>query len=132
MIPTYGEVLSAIEKTLQELMEEYQGVRRSLWDLIENQKRNTAQLVRIGAMMEQRWCLKKDSQSSNKKDKEDRDKEEGSEDGPSVMGYFGHEQFLFSFSFIFLLYRDFVFFFFWTMKRHITLQSYDMSHDVIS
>ena len=30
MIPTYGEVLSAIEKTLQELMEEYQGVKRSL------------------------------------------------------------------------------------------------------
>ena len=52
-------------------------------------------------MMEQRWCLKKDSQSSNKKDKEDRDKEEGSEDGPSVMEHFGHEQFLFSFSFIF-------------------------------
>ena len=101
MIPTYGEVLSAIEKTLQELMEEYQGVKRSLQDLIENQKRNTAQLVRIGAMMEQRWCLKKDSQSSNKKDKEDRDKEEGSEDGPSVMEHFGHEQFLFSFSFIF-------------------------------
>ena len=83
-------------------------------------------------MMEQRWCLKKDSQSSNKKDKEDRDKEEGSEDGPSVMEHFGHEQFLFSFSFIFLLYRDFVFFFFWTMKRHITLQSYDMSHNVMS
>jgi len=29
-----------------------------------------------------------------------------------VMGRFGHEQFLFSFSFIFWLYRDFVFFFF--------------------
>jgi len=82
MIPTYGGVLSAIEKTLQELMEEYQGVRRSLWDLVENQKRNTAQLVRIGTMMEQRWCLKEDSQSSNEKDEEDRDKEEGSKDGP--------------------------------------------------
>ena len=29
MISTYGKVLSAIEKALQELVEEYQGVRRS-------------------------------------------------------------------------------------------------------
>ena len=29
-----------------------------------------------------------------------------------VMGHFGHEQFLFSFSFVFWLYKDFVFFFF--------------------
>ena len=28
-------------------MEEYQGVRKSLWDLVEGQKRNTAQLERI-------------------------------------------------------------------------------------
>jgi len=28
--------------------------------------------VRIGAMMEQRWYLKKDSQSSNEKNKEER------------------------------------------------------------
>ena len=35
MIPTYGEVLSAIEKALQKLIEKYQGVRRSLWDLVE-------------------------------------------------------------------------------------------------
>ena len=35
MIPTYGRVLSAIEKVLWELMEEYQGVRKSLWDLVE-------------------------------------------------------------------------------------------------
>jgi len=42
MIPTYGGVLSAIEKVLQELVEEYQGVGRSLWDLVEGQKRNTA------------------------------------------------------------------------------------------
>ena len=54
MIPTYGRVLSTIEKTLQELMEEYQGVGKSLWDLVEGQKRNTAQLERIGAVMEQR------------------------------------------------------------------------------
>ena len=82
MISIHVEVLSAIEKTLQELMEKYHGVRRFLWDLIEDQKRNTAQLVRVGAIMEQRWCLKRDSQNSNKKDKEDRDMEEGSGDGP--------------------------------------------------
>ena len=29
MISTYGKVLSAIEKALQELVEEYQGVGRS-------------------------------------------------------------------------------------------------------
>ena len=35
MIPTYGRVLSAIEKALWKLMEEYWGVRKSLWDLVE-------------------------------------------------------------------------------------------------
>jgi len=54
MIPTYGRVLSAIEKALQELVKEYQGVRRSLQDLVEGQERNTAQLERIRATMEQR------------------------------------------------------------------------------
>jgi len=53
-----------------------------------------------------------------------------------VMGCFGHGQFLFSFPFIFWLYRNFVFVFvffsFWTMKRYVTLQSHDMSHDVMS
>jgi len=52
MILTYNRVLSAIEKTLQELMEEYRGVRKSLQDLVEGQKRNMAQLERIGAAME--------------------------------------------------------------------------------
>ena len=42
MIPTYGGVLSAIEKALRELMEEYQEVRKSLQDLVEGQERNTA------------------------------------------------------------------------------------------
>ena len=42
MISTYGKVLSAIEKALWELMEEYQGVGKSLQDLVEGQKRNTA------------------------------------------------------------------------------------------
>jgi len=54
MIPTYGRVLSAIEKTLRELVEEYQGVEKSLQDLVEGQERNTAQLERFGAAMEQR------------------------------------------------------------------------------
>jgi len=54
MIPTYGGILSAIEKTLWELMEEYRGVGKFLQDLVEGQGRNTAQLERIGAMMEQR------------------------------------------------------------------------------
>ena len=40
MIPTYGRVLSAIERAFQKLMEEYQEVGRSLQDLIEGQERN--------------------------------------------------------------------------------------------
>ena len=35
MIPTYSRILSAIKKVFQELMEEYQGVKKSLWDLVE-------------------------------------------------------------------------------------------------
>ena len=76
MIPTYGGVLSAIEKALRELMEEYRGVEKSLWDLVEGQERNTAQLERIGAAMERRWGLEEES------GKENGDEEEGSEDGP--------------------------------------------------
>ena len=76
MIPTYGRVLSAIEKALQELVEEYRGVGKSLWDLVEGQERNTAQLERIGATMEQRWGSEEES------GKENGDEEEGSENGP--------------------------------------------------
>ena len=76
MTPTYGGVLNAIEKALRELMEEYQGVRKSLRDLVEGQERNTAQLERIGAAMERRWGSEEESR------KENRDEEEGSEDGP--------------------------------------------------
>jgi len=52
----------------------------------------------------------------------------------NVMRRFGHGQFVFSFPFIFWLYRIFIFIFilFLTMKRHMTLQSHDMSHDVMS
>jgi len=76
MIPTYGGVLSAIEKALRELVEEYRGVGKSLWDLVEGQERNTAQLERIGAAMERRWGPEEES------GKESRDDMEGSEDGP--------------------------------------------------
>ena len=76
MIPTYGGVLSAIEKALQELVEEYRGVGKSLWDLVEGQERNTAQLERIGAVMEWRWGSEEES------GKENGDEEEGSENGP--------------------------------------------------
>ena len=76
MIPTYGGVLSAIEKALQELVEEYRGVGKSLWDLVEGQERSTAQLERIGAAMEQRWGSEEES------GKENGDEEEGSKDGP--------------------------------------------------
>jgi len=54
MISTYDRVLSAIEKALQELVEEYQRVRKSLWNLVEDQERNMAQLERIGATVEQK------------------------------------------------------------------------------
>ena len=77
MIPTYDRVLSAIEKALQKLVEEYQGVGKSLRDLIEGQKRNMAQLERIGAAMEQRWSL----EGEIRKEKS-RDDAGGSKDGP--------------------------------------------------
>ena len=77
MIPTYGGVLSAIEKALWELMEEYRGVGKSLRDLVEGQERNTAQLERIGATMEWRWGLEGESGKE-----EDGDDAEGSKDGP--------------------------------------------------
>jgi len=54
MIPTYGRILSTIKKALWELVEEYWEVRKSLQDLVEDQEKNTAQLERIGAVMEQR------------------------------------------------------------------------------
>ena len=55
-------------------MEEYRGVGKSLRDLVEGQERNTAQLERIGAAMERRWGLEKESGNG--------DEEEESEDGP--------------------------------------------------
>ena len=61
MISTYGGVLSAIEKALRELVEEYREVGKSLRDLVEGQERNTAQLERIGTTMEQRWGSEEES-----------------------------------------------------------------------
>jgi len=58
-------------------VEEYREVGKSFWDLVESQKRNTAQLERIGAVMEWRWDLK----GENRKE-ESRNEEEGSKDGP--------------------------------------------------
>ena len=43
---------------------------------MEYKKRNTAQLAGIGAMMEERWSLKKDLWDNNNEDEEDGDKEE--------------------------------------------------------
>jgi len=77
MISTYGRVLSAIEKALWELVEEYQGVRKSLQDLVEGQERNMAQLERIRAAMEQRWGLEGKSRKE-----ENRNDMERSKNGP--------------------------------------------------
>ena len=77
MIPTYSGVLSTIKKVLWELVEEYQGVGKSLWDLVESQERNTAQLERIGATIEQRWSLEGEVGME-----ESGDDVKGSKDGP--------------------------------------------------
>ena len=58
-------------------MEEYRGVGKSLWDLVEGQERNMAQLERIGATMELKWG----SEGEDGKE-ESRCDEEGSKDGP--------------------------------------------------
>ena len=81
MIPTYGGVLSAIEKALRELVEEYRGVGKSLRDLVEGQERNTAQLERIGAVMEWKWGSEGESGKE-----ENGDDAEGSKDGPGKRG----------------------------------------------
>ena len=77
MISTYSGVLSAIEKTLQKLVEKYQEVRRSLQDLVEGQERNMAQLERIGATIEWKWSSEEESRKE-----ENGDKEKRSENGP--------------------------------------------------
>jgi len=59
MILIYSIVLSAIEKVLWDFVEEYWSIKKSLQNM-EGQKRNTAQLVRIRATVDQRWGLKED------------------------------------------------------------------------
>ena len=52
-------------------------------DLVEGQERNTAQLAKIRAVVDQRWSWKENLQSSNKKDeKKDREDGERSEEEP--------------------------------------------------
>ena len=58
--PTYGRVLSAIKKAFRELVEEYQGVGKSLQNLVEGQKRNMAQLIRIRVVVEKKWGSRED------------------------------------------------------------------------
>jgi len=77
MISTYGRVLSAIEKALWELVKKYQEVGKSLWNLVEGQERNMAQLERIRTVMEQRWG----SEGAVGKEESENDME-GFEDGP--------------------------------------------------
>jgi len=60
-------------------VEEYQGVRRSLWDLVEGQKRNMAQLERIGAAIEQRWGSERENGKEESRDEEERSKDSSGE-----------------------------------------------------
>ena len=57
-------------------MEEYRGVGKSLWDLVEGQKRNTVQLERIGTIIEERWSSEREIGKE-----ESRDDTERSENG---------------------------------------------------
>ena len=66
-----------LKRQFQELVEEYQGVGKSLWDLVEGQERNIAQLERIGAAIEQRWGLEEEVGKKESGDDMDRSK-----DGP--------------------------------------------------
>ena len=70
MISTYGGVLSAIEKVLRKIVEKYREVGKSLWDLVEGQKR-------IETAMEWKWGL----EGEDGKEKS-RDDMEGSENSP--------------------------------------------------
>jgi len=51
MVLIYSRMLSAIDKILCDLVQEYQGMKKFLQNLVEDQKRNMAQLVRIGAVV---------------------------------------------------------------------------------
>ena len=79
MTSTYSRVLSIVEKVLQDIVKEYKSIEKSLQNIMEDQNRNIAQLVRIGAVVEQRWGSKKDLQDDGEKSE---DKENREEEGP--------------------------------------------------
>ena len=76
MTSTYSRVLSIVEKVLQDIVKEYKSIEKSLQNIMEDQNRNIAQLVRIGAVVEQRWGSKKDLQDDGEKSEDKEDKEE--------------------------------------------------------
>ena len=51
-------------------MKKYQGVGKSLQNLVEGQERNTVQLERIKAVMEWRWGEKEESKKEKDRDEE--------------------------------------------------------------
>ena len=64
MISTYGGVLSAIKKVLQELIEEYWGVGKSLWDLVEGQERNTVMNLFLRVRNKNNFCIRETQENS--------------------------------------------------------------------
>ena len=76
MTSTYSRVLSIVEKVLQDIVKEYKSIEKSLQNIMEDQNRNIAQLVRIGTVVEQRWGSKKDLQDDGEKSEDKEDKEE--------------------------------------------------------
>ena len=76
MTSTYSKVLSIVEKVLQDIVKEYKSIEKSLQNIMEDQNRNIAQLVRIGTVVEQRWGSKKDLQDDGEKSEDKEDKEE--------------------------------------------------------
>ena len=79
MTSIYSKVLSIVEKVLQDIVKEYKSIEKSLQNIMEDQNRNIAQLVRIGTVVEQRWGSKKDLQDDGEKSE---DKENREEEGP--------------------------------------------------
>ena len=76
MTSIYSKVLSIVEKVLQDIVKEYKSIEKSLQNIMEDQNRNIAQLVRIGTVVEQRWGSKKDLQDDGEKSEDKEDKEE--------------------------------------------------------
>lgn len=110
MIPIYSQVISAIKKVHQNLMEEYQGIGKFLQDLVEGQEKNIAQFSLIRAMVKQMQCFKEDILDNDEENKEDGDNEEGFEESQreveerTLLSTFYQNRilFLYYFEFIFL------------------------------